>query len=710
MISTTAYIISPSVNTLESITFKYRELNAIGGGTFKVQKSVNGGAFVDIATQTFSGTTYQTFTLAVNDNSNNIRIKVVGINNSTYLIVDELTLSAVSTDPILNLSASSLSGFSYILGSGPSTSQSYNLSGSNLTGAPGNITITAPTNYEISLNNSTFSTSIPVPYTSATLTSTPIYVRLIAGLAVNTYNTATISNAGGGAPTVNVTCNGEVLSPPPPSITANPTTLSGFTYILGSGPSTSQSFNISGNNLTGFPANITLTAPADYQVSIDNTTFANYVDVLYTSSTLSPTPIYVRLIAGLPVNSYNSEEITISGSTAASISVACSGSVTAVPSPEIITNVSNLSGFTYVVGSGPSASQSYSLSGSNLSGAPGNITVTAPANYEISLNNSSFSTSISVPYTSSTLTSTPIYVRLIAGLAVNTYNAATISNAGGGATTINVTCNGQVNEVSLSCATDLIISEYHEPSGGNNKGVEIYNGTGEDVDLSSYYIGVIVNGGTDIENSIVLSGILGDKQTVCVYNDADADPNFRLKGDINITWTNATWNGDDAIYLLKGGSTLNFIIDVIGDMPPVTDPGNEFINNGVSTLNTGLIRKSVVFSPTTTWSGLEWDVVAAGTYTDWGTHTMDCPTDIQNPANITSETIELYPNPNNGVFKLLMPDGIGIYTITITDILGNIVYESDRMDSEIHLNQDTGIYILNLNNEQKKFVKKFVVY
>ena len=57
--------------------------------------------------------------------------------------------------PFLTVAPPTLSGFSYLEGAGPSTSQSYNLSGSSLTPASGNIAVTGSTNYEVSLNNST---------------------------------------------------------------------------------------------------------------------------------------------------------------------------------------------------------------------------------------------------------------------------------------------------------------------------------------------------------------------------------------------------------------------------------------------------------------------------------------------------------------------------------------------------------------------------
>ncbi len=117
---------------------------------------------------------------------------------------------AASSSPLLTVSPTSLSGFAYFLGFGPSTSQSYNLSGTDLTGFPGNITVTGSTNYEVSTDNSTFSGSVNVPYSTATLSATPVYVRLKAGLSAGAYNSELIANAGGGATTKNVTCNGSV--------------------------------------------------------------------------------------------------------------------------------------------------------------------------------------------------------------------------------------------------------------------------------------------------------------------------------------------------------------------------------------------------------------------------------------------------------------------------------------------------------------------
>lgn len=131
-------------------------------------------------------------------------------NNERWTIDDVKIVGTIATQPLLGLTATSFAGFSYFSGAGPSTSQSYNLSGSNLSPAAGDITVTGSTNYEVSTNNSTFAGSVLVSYSGGTLAATPIYVRLKSGLAVGSYNGEDVVNSGGGATSVNVTCNGNV--------------------------------------------------------------------------------------------------------------------------------------------------------------------------------------------------------------------------------------------------------------------------------------------------------------------------------------------------------------------------------------------------------------------------------------------------------------------------------------------------------------------
>lgn len=93
-----------------------------------------------------------------------------------------------------------------------------------------------------------------------------------------------------------------------------------------------------------------------------------------------------------------------------------------------------LTGFTYVQGSGPSAAQNFSLSGSNLTSGGGNITVTGSTNFQVSADNSAWGTTATITYTGTSLSSTNVYVRLKAGLTQGSYPSETINISGGGAT------------------------------------------------------------------------------------------------------------------------------------------------------------------------------------------------------------------------------------------------------------------------------------
>lgn len=112
--------------------------------------------------------------------------------------------------PIIDVSPTTLTGFSYTVGSGPSAEQSFTVSGTNLTA---NISIQPPTNYEISTGSGgSFSATNPINLapTSGTVDQTVIYVRLKAGLGAGAYNSETINLTTTGADPKTVTCSGDV--------------------------------------------------------------------------------------------------------------------------------------------------------------------------------------------------------------------------------------------------------------------------------------------------------------------------------------------------------------------------------------------------------------------------------------------------------------------------------------------------------------------
>ncbi|MEA3447251.1 MAG: hypothetical protein U9Q98_02225, partial [Bacteroidota bacterium] len=444
-LNTDASIISPAVNTVGTISFQYKE-GSSGGGNLQVLLSVDGSGFTELDAQVFSGSTFTNYSLTVNNLGNNCRIKVTA-NSGSQLIIDNFEITEYVEGAEINTNTSALSGFLYYEGEGPSVSKYFDLSGSLLTGYPGNITVTAPTNYEISTDDVSYSSSVSVPYSSADLAATTIYVRLISGLPLGDYN-ENITINGGGADDIYVSCSGSVTEMPPPALYAEPSSLTGFSYVYGTGPSDSQSYQLYGNYLTDYPNSISVNAPANYEISLDNANYSSSLSVSYDSYTLPSTTIYVRLKSGLDVGSYNAENITNVSSNYGTKTVSCSGTVEDLPpDPTLYLSPTSLSGFSYIVGNGPSSEQSYTLSGANLTGYPGDITVTAPTNYEISLSSGTdFSNSLSVPFADANFTY-EIYVRLKSDLTAGDYNGEAITHNGGGATEVILSCSGTVDPV-----------------------------------------------------------------------------------------------------------------------------------------------------------------------------------------------------------------------------------------------------------------------
>ncbi|MFA5720307.1 MAG: immunoglobulin-like domain-containing protein, partial [Acholeplasmataceae bacterium] len=210
------------------------------------------------------------------------------------------------------------------------------------------------------------------------------------------------------------------------------------------------------------------------------------------------------------------------------------------------------------------------------------------------------------------------------------------------------------NELPGSFASDLFISEYLEAGSGNNKAIEIYNGTGSVVDLSDYSVNLYANGSKTATGTIALEGNLAHGEVYVIGNSgATADMEQHFDTTSNVTY----FNGNDAIALLKNGSVID-VLGVIGE-----DPGSAWTWDGGSTIDTVLVRNSNVNGPKDDWNSAEWDVYPDGTLTYLGSHTMDGAsvtlTDSQsiildaNDLSLVSEvkeatTLDLPSNGSNG--------------------------------------------------------------
>lgn len=123
-------------------------------------------------------------------------------------------------------------------------------------------------------------------------------------------------------------------------------------------------------------------------------------------------------------------------------------------------------------------------------------------------------------------------------------------------------------------ATDLFISEYVEGT-SNNKALEIYNGTGEDVNLSGYTVKIASYNTSHVFSStgaaIVMSGTLKHGQTMVLYNSTSGTAITTFMSGMNsglkMPTTQISFNGNDKVLLYKGET----LIDMMGIDKPTSN-------------------------------------------------------------------------------------------------------------------------------------------
>ncbi len=297
----------------------------------------NTGTFTDVASSEYqnpggsdniTGTgsiSPQTITVtlpAACDNQAEVQLRwvyreVSGAGNRPGFSVTNVTVGTGSVTP--TLTAGTVADFGNIVILNNSTSQSFNISGTNLTGAPGNITITAPsTDFQVSNNNSTWLSSTTIVYATATLAATPVYVRFTPQtVGLKSGNLAI--TGGGVASAVNVAVSGTGIASAIPSLST--TSLATFGNVCTNTVAGPNSFTINGTDLNTTAVQVAALSGYTYSTTLAGT---------YTSTLTIPQAggifsqvVYVQFNPTL-VQSYNGS-IAVSGAGAAAINVAATG-------------------------------------------------------------------------------------------------------------------------------------------------------------------------------------------------------------------------------------------------------------------------------------------------------------------------------------------------------------------------------------------------
>ncbi len=507
--------------------------------------------------------------------------------------------------PYINATGT-LDPFTAVVGT-PSDAQTYTVTGANLTS---NITVTAPTGFELSLTGSRiWAGSVEVPQTGGDANST-VYVRFNPSTP-GAYPAADITHTATDATTVYKSVSGNAYS----GQIVVTESLTPFTSIVGT-PTAAQTYHVTGSNLSNF---IDLTVAGPFQIMDTTHPSPTWETVLSLAPNFNG-DIDVRnnpTVAGAQVGTITH---SVDGGGAETVVVDLSGTATD-PDPVISVVPASM-----IIGapSGSSSTQMAIITSANLTSL---INIASTGLYTFAATDSGTFTN---PYqiTSGYNGTIEFWIKF-SPAAQTIYNDEIILTSGAVGDTIIVTGYGL--EPGATYAPDLFLSEYIEGS-AYNKGVEIYNGTGHPVNLSGYRLANYYNG-LLTPNLLALPDTLLANGSCFTIAYATASAPLLALADVITNNGSVNFNGDDAVVIEKtiNGTDWSYV-DIFGRIGD--DPGTAWTGtDGYTTVNKTLVRKASVYngitvSPTgtgpTAFTTLnsEWDMYDVDTFTNFGIHSF----------------------------------------------------------------------------------------
>ncbi|QEC74784.1 T9SS type B sorting domain-containing protein [Mucilaginibacter ginsenosidivorax] len=285
----------------------------------------------------------------------------------------------VNGSPAITVGATTGS-ISACIGSPSTHTQQFTVSGSNLSG---DITVKAPSKFEVSLNpNNGFANSVIIVQTSGKVTNRVVYVRAAASdLAGNISDNVILYSVG--LPDMQVAANGVIQALPIVNQITDQSFNNGETTNAISFTGTASTYTWTNDSPSiGLPANGSGNIPAFTAINNGKTVLTAIITVIPSDPSCSGNSITFKININPPTPSL------ITGSLTGNIT-ACQGS------PSVSPNI-----------------QQFTVAGTFLTG---NVQITAPAKFEVSLSpNSGFANSIVIVQTNGTVTNKVVYVRAIA--------------------------------------------------------------------------------------------------------------------------------------------------------------------------------------------------------------------------------------------------------------------------------------------------------
>ncbi len=390
-----------------------------------------------------------------------------------------------------------------------------------------------------------------------------------------------------------------------PSITLSESSLTGFSYYVGSGPSAEQTFTAQGSDLT---ANISIAATTNYEISTGSGgSFVATNPIILTQSggSVAETTIYVRLKSGLSAGEYNSEDISATSTDASTRTVTCSGEVYKLePTNHVTSFTATADGFnkidlSWTENDGAVVPDGYLIKASTSDNVS-NPSDGTPVFDNTTIGNDSGAKNIShgttaYEWTGLTAESTyyfKIYPYTNSGSVINYKTDGTVPSA-------NATTD-PMPEI-----PDILISEVADPSDvANAKFVELYNASGSGITFDTdWFICRQSNG--DSWSDVELIGTISAGGTfVIAYNQGTYESTYPSPADQYSG--SISGNGDDGYFLYYGsGHATGTLIDAYGVIDQDGTSQDWEYTDGHAVRNAG------VTEPNSTWTSSEWTITSA---------------------------------------------------------------------------------------------------
>jgi len=358
--------------------------------------------------------------------------------------------------------------------------------------------------------------------------------------------------------------------------------------------------------------------------------------------------------------------------------------------PTIISNNYLISDLDYEVDSGPSTEGGFIVSGTNLTG---NISITAPANFEISETSGGvFSSTITlIKGAGTSISPTTLYVRLKSGLTIGSYNENVICTSTDAVSKSNL-LSGIVSPNAGSIIITEIMPDPDAVDDAEGEYFEVYNTTASDIDMLGW---VISEAGSDT-HTIASSVIVPANGYAVFARDANILLNGGFTADYQFSGYELT-NTSDEIILTSGVTEIDRVEYNEATFPNLTGASMELSLGAYNYTDNNL--------------GSNWGAAT----TVYGTGDLGTPGSINDfSLSVIKNQIEnfaMYPNPvSNGLLYFYSSKNLNKQVIFYA-LTGQQVYSKKIQNLEpLNISKlKKGIYFVRIEEDGKIATRKLVV-